>query len=204
MRHCPTTQVATLLALSWCSTLLGDEPNSTNLVKASLVFRSQSSSQQYAYPHIVRVYLCLENQADKDVTLGFNYIEDIQVEVLNHDGKPPRPPAFMAGSVQSNPDAYTIPHHSKYELEISHGGVSMGHWKTNTNTVNQEYALIVGGGNWLIPTNEIQSYTMKATVRGWPSVRDRFEIPSGARPEQVLFDIPKTAILIETNLPDLK
>ena len=80
----------------------------------------------------------------------------------------------------------------------------MMHMKTDKDTVNEEYALMVGGSGWLIPTNAANSYTLKVSVKGWPSIRDRFDIPSDASPEKTLFDIPKTPIIITTNIPALK
>ena len=67
----------------------------TNVVKASLVFREESIPSG-DYPHLLRVFLCLENQHDSDESWVCNSTE-VEAEVLDRAGKPvPCPPSLSS------------------------------------------------------------------------------------------------------------
>jgi hypothetical protein len=180
-----------LVAMPWTQ-VLGGKVQLTNVVKASLLFREESQPSAH-YPHLLRVYLCLENQHDSDVTWVCNSVIDVEAELLDAKGKPV-PPAPGAASILSNPRAYLLPYGSRLEWMLSHGGISMFH-SPEKSDVQEECALMVGGRGWLIPRGSLASYSLKLRVRGWPWTRH--ETVARMRGENILFEVPPTPIVLK-------
>ena len=158
----------------------------TNVVKASLVFREESIPSG-DYPHLLRVFLCLENQHDSDVSWVCNSTE-VEAEVLDRAGKPvPCPPSLS--SIPSNAYGYLLPHGSRLEWLISHGGISM------RGQIKEQCALIVGGRGWLLPRDSLSSYSLRLRLRGWPWTRDERITPTGG--QRILFEVPPTSIVVK-------
>jgi hypothetical protein len=153
-------------------------------VKASLVFRADYDAARH-YPHILNVYLRLENSDDSSVEWVANRVTGIEAEVLDSSGQPVAQPS-QAASIPSNPYSYLLPHGSRLDWLISHGGITLIDDPTN------KYALVVGGRGWLIPIETASSYSLRIRVRGLPWVRAD-ENPQTSN-LKVLWDVPPTRL----------
>jgi hypothetical protein len=174
-----------LVALPW--SWARAEVQLTNAVKASIAFREESNPSAH-YPHLLRVFLCLENRHDSDVTWVCNAVEDVEAEILDREGKPvPCPPS--AASIPSNPYAYLLPYGSRLEWLISHGGISM------LRETKDKCALIVGGRGWLLPRDSLSSYSLRVRVRGWPWTHHENSARTGG--QKILFEVLPTPIVIK-------
>jgi hypothetical protein len=174
---------------------LGAEAELANVIKASLIFREQSNTSPDDYPHVLLVYLRLENTHDSDVTWVANSIEDVEAELFDSKGNGvSHPPS--AGSVMSNARGYLLPWRSRLDWLISdHGGVSMFDDKVGMEAT---CALVIGGKGWLIPRSSMSSYSLRLRVRGVPwteNVPPDYS-PAEKQKYEVLFDVPKTRIVI--------
>ena len=156
--------IPTVLTLLCALSARADEIQFSNVVKASLVFRDDFDATR-RYPHILKVFLRLENIRDGEVSWVANAVTGIEAELLNADGKPvPHPPT--AASVQSNPRPFNLPYGSSLDWLISHGGVSMMADAAN------KYALVIGRQGWLIPIEAASSYTLRVRLLGHPWTSD--------------------------------
>jgi hypothetical protein len=176
-----------LITLVPWSQSFGSELPFTNAVKASLVFEEESNPAEH-YPHVLLVYLHLENVHDSDVNWECDSINGVEAILLDSKGNAvPHPPSNA--SVISGPKTYLLPYRSRLDWLISHGGISMmGNLKENV-------ALIVGGTGWLIPRSSLSSYSLKLRVTGSPWARS---VPRGGKQKPaILFDIPGTRIVIQ-------
>ena len=171
----------------------GGDLQFTNAIKATLRFQEQSPSVYY--PHLIHVFLCLENVHDSDVTWMCDCREDIEAELFDSKGKPVEEPP-SAASIMSNAFAYRLPYGSKLEWLISlDGGISMSGDK------QKNYALIIGDRGWLIPTNAVLSYSLRVRVKGqpWDDISRNYSssIKPQKKTESILFDLPPTPIVIK-------
>jgi hypothetical protein len=184
--------IFTLAATPWARSFAG-QIQFTNVVKATLMFREESVPSAH-YPHLLHVYLCLENKYDSDVIWVCDSVDDVEAELLDAKGNPvPQPAGAM--SIQSNPSSYRLPYGSRLDWMVSlNGGISMFHDPKKTDG-KEECALIVGARGWLIPRDSLASYPLKLRVKGWPEERREEVAHRGGA--TVLFEVPPTAILIK-------
>lgn len=176
-----------LLAIISSSWAFGDQLQLTNTVKASIEFREESKESAH-YPHLLLVYLRLENLHDSDVTWVCNSVSDIDAELFDSKGNSVAPPP-SAASITSNERAYMIPYHSQLDWMIAHQGISM------MGDLKNSCALMVGGKGWLIPRDSIASYSLKFTIRGMPWTQH--VTTAVKRDRAVLFEMPLTTIKIK-------
>ncbi|HWL54887.1 MAG TPA: hypothetical protein VNQ90_20760 [Chthoniobacteraceae bacterium] len=173
--------VFAILALVGTLSAMAEEMRFADAVKASLVFRDDFDPARSHYPHLLKVFLRLDNGHDSDVLWVADPVNGMEAELLDAAGRPvPHPPSAM--SIQSAPRAYLLPWGSRLDWLISHGGISM------MGDATDQYALIVGARGWLIPIDSAQSYTLRVRLRGvpWRRTVER----AGARPNELLLDLP--------------
>ncbi len=178
MRAIAFVVLLTIISSSWS---FGGQVQLTNVVKASLEFREETKESAF-YPHLLLIYLHLENLYDSDVDWVCNSVNDIDVELFDAKGNLVAHPPLSA-SITSNEQSYMIPYHSQLDWMIAHQGISM------IGDLNNSYALMIGGKGWLIPVASIASYSLKVRVRRM--------ITAGEQEKSVLFDVPRTAIVIK-------
>ena len=143
--------VPTVLALVCALSARADEIQFSKVVKASLVFRDDFDATR-RYPHILKVFLRLDNAHDSDVSWVANSTNGIEAELLDTAGNPvPQTPS--AASILSNSHPYRLPFGSRLDWLVSHGGISM------MGDAKDKYALMVGGRGWLIPIEMVGSYS---------------------------------------------
>jgi hypothetical protein len=176
--------ILTLLLSCWGR---AGELEFAKVVKASVIFRTQED-REGRYPHILKVFLRLDNLHDADVSWVSNKVRDIDAELFDGTGNPAKT-GPTAGSVPSNRTSYLLPHGSRLDWLVSHGGVSMA------GETKDHYALIVGGRGWLIPIKEANTYTLKIRLHGLPFQRNATSASKGS-PEKLL-DLPPVKIQIE-------
>jgi hypothetical protein len=165
---------------------MADEIQFSKVVKASLVFRDDFDAAR-RYPHILKVFLRLDNAHDSGVSWVANSTVGIKAELLDGAGNPvSHPPG--AASIQSNPSPYRLPYGSRLDWLISHGGVSMA------GDFKDKYAIIVGGQGWLVPIETAGSYTLRIRLYGqpWTDTVTRGE----ARQLKLLLDLPPAKLEI--------
>ena len=178
--------LAALFALACVVSAQADRLQFANVVKASLVFHDDFNPTNH-YPHVLKVFLRLDNVHDSDVTWVANVVTGIHAELLDTDGKPvPLPP--QAGSVQSNPSHFNLPYGSRMDWLITLGGVSMMGDATN------QYALMIGCQGWLIPIKSAGSYSLRIRLYGQPWADLLPRDPLG-KPE-LLLDLPPIKLKI--------
>jgi len=172
-----TLAIATIFVIVGPLLARAEQLDFSKVVKASIVFRAETDP---SHPHVLRVYLVLENLHDSDVTWVSNKVADIKAQLIDSKGKPVAQPS-QAWSIGSNPYTYMLPYGSRLEWMISHGGISV-----MADTKNK-YLLSVGGKAWLLPVRSISSYSIRIQLKGKPW---------GRHPNQVLLDIPVTPIKV--------
>lgn len=150
----------------------------SKLVRASLVFRGEHDATR-RYPHLLKVFLRLDNAHDADVYWVANPVGGIEAELLDAAGKPVPPPPTVA-SVQSSVSAFFLPYGSRLDWLVSHGGVSM------VGDVENSYALVVGDHGWLVPIRAAGDYALHVRLRGLPWSR-----------HAVLRDTPAPRLLLD-------
>ena len=189
--------VPTILLLVGGIAASADENSFAKAVKASLVFQD-SSDPENKIPHLLKVYLRLENIHDSDVTWSGDNVTGIVAELLDSAGKPaPQPPARGGGaSIMFSTKLFMLPYGSRLDWLISHGGISM------TQDANDSYILVVGGHMWIIPIADAKSYFLRIRFHGRPWVRSGASIPLDmkAKESPLLLDIPPTSINITPNV----
>jgi len=179
-----------LLAAMSPAPLQGDETPMPD-IKASLLFR-EVSDPTADYPHVLNVYLCLENQGDSDTTWFCNPTFDTKAELLDAKGKPvPMPPSM--GSVASGPRTYMLPYGSRLEWLLSHEGVSL--IPAKESDLKDQCAVIVGEKGWLIPRKSLSSYSLRLRVRGSPVTHEATDSLSGGK--NLLFEVPPTPLVVK-------
>jgi hypothetical protein len=178
--------IPTALTLVCAFPAMAQQVQFSNVVKASLVFRDDFEAARH-YPHIIKVFLRLDNAHDSDVCWVANAKTGIDAELLDAAGNPVAQEA-QATSIQSNPSAYMLPYGSRLDWLISHGGIALA-----ADTKNK-YALIVGSRGWLIPIPTAATYSLRIRLRGLPWTRssDSAEL----REPQLLLDLPAAKIEI--------
>jgi hypothetical protein len=176
--------IPTVLTLVCALSAIADELQFSNVVKASLVFRDDFDATR-RYPHILKVFLRLDNDHDSDVSWVANAKSGIEAELLDAAGNPV-PQGPKAASIQSNPYAYMLPYGSRLDWLISHGGISL------MADAKDKYALIVGSRGWLIPIETAGTYSLRIRLRGLPWTRtfERAEL----RQPKLLLDLPPTKL----------
>lgn len=178
--------VAAVLVLISAISAIADEGHFANVVKASLVFRDDFDATRRD-PHILKVFLRLDNAHNSEVSWVANVVRDIEAELLDADGKPvPGPPS--AGSIQSSVRPLHLPSGSRLDWLITHGGVSM------MSDGTDKYVLIIGGKGWLIPIESVGSYSLRVRMHGHLGTsalrREQFGQP------KLLLDLPPTKLEI--------
>ena len=178
--------VTTVFALACALCAVADELRLSDVVKASLVFQGDSNPTRH-YPHVLRVFLRLQNAYNRDVTWVANDRIDIRAELFHADGRPVQsPPGFI--SIISNPTAHRLPYGSQLDLLVSSlGGVSLGGDFANT------YVLIIGTRGWLIPIQALETSSLAVNVNGIPLTEDVF---SRDHPTEVLFELKPMKITL--------
>ena len=162
------------------------EAQFSNVVKASLVFRDDFDATR-RYPHILKVFLRLDNAHDSNVSWVANATNGIEAELLDAEGNlVPQGP--QASSIQSSDDAYLLPYGSRLDWLVSHGGISL------MADAKNKYALMVGRRGWLIPIEAAGTYSLRIRLRGLPSART-FE-HADLRESKLLLDLPATKIQV--------
>jgi hypothetical protein len=174
----------TVLTLVCAISARADEIQFSNVVKASLVFRDDFAAAR-RYPHVLKVFLRLDNTLDSDVPWIANATTGIEAELLDAEGRPV-PQGPRAYSIQSGEYAYLLPFGSRLDWLISHGGISLAGEATD------KYALMVGRRGWLIPIETATSYSLRIRLRGLPWTRT--VQPADARELKVLLDLPPTRL----------
>jgi len=189
--------VPTILLLIGGIASSADEHSFAKAVKASLVFQD-SSDPENKFPHVLKVYLRLENIHDSDVTWSGDKVTGIEAELLDSVGKPaPQPPGRGTGfSIICGTDLFVLPYGSRLDLLISHGGVSM------RQDLKDSYILVVGGHGWIIPIADAKSYFLRIRLHGRPWVRhgDRIPLDMDAAKSPLLIDLPTTSINVTPNV----
>jgi len=179
--------VPTVLILLSSLSSTAEEISFAKVVKASLLFRDDFNAERLMYPHILNVYLRLDNLHDSNVTWVANGVEGVEAELLDAAGKPvPHPP--VVASIQSNTYSYMLPVDSRLDWLISHGGISM------IGDAKDKYALMVGCQGWLIPIETAESYTLRIRLHGLPWTGTDIEIKNV--PLKLLLDLPPTKIKV--------
>ena len=178
--------IPTVLALVCARSAMADEIQFSKVVKTSLVFRDDFDATRH-YPHILKVFLRLDNVHDSYVTWVANSIEGIEAELLDTAGNPvPHPPS--AASIRSNSHPYLLPFGSRLDWLISHGGISM------MGNAKDKYAIMVGGRGWLIPIEMAGSYSLRIRLRGLPWINTVKGVD--ARQLKLLLDVPLAKLKI--------
>ena len=176
--------IPTALTLFLALSALADEIEFSKVVKASLVFRDDFDSTRH-YPHILKVFLRLDNAHDSEVSWVANAKTGIEAELLDAAGNPV-PQGPEVASIQSNPCAYSLPFGSRLDWLISHGGIS------RMANAKDKYALIVGCRGWLIPIETAGAYSLRIRLRGLPWARTVQR--ADARQLKLLLDLPPTKL----------
>jgi hypothetical protein len=179
--------ITVALALACADSARADRLKFANVVKASLEFRDDFDATRRYYPHVLKVFLRLDNVHDGEVTWVASNVACIKAELLDADGKPvPRPP--FASSIQYNLRPFNLPYGSRLDWLISHGGISMAADSTN------KYALMIGGQGWLIPKESASSCSLRIRLFGrpWSSHVPRDEWGQ----LELLLDLPPTKLEI--------
>lgn len=175
--------VGVLLWVGACSAG-AQEAAFSKLVKASLVFHDDFDAAR-RYPHLLKVFLRLENTHDADISWVGSGVSGIEAELLDAANKPvPNPPC--AASVTSGVSAYLLPFGSKLDWLISHGGISM------MGDTRDKYALVVGDRGWLIPVDAVSAYTLRVRLRGTPG-RHPLKLPETFA-AKLLLDLPPARV----------
>jgi hypothetical protein len=176
--------LSTVLLLACALSARADEIQFSDVVRVSLVFRDDFDAARH-YPHVLKVFLRLDNAHDSDVFWVANSTTGIEAELLDAAGKSvaqgPR-----AASIQSNESAYLLPFGSRLDWLVSHGGISL------VGTATDKYALVVGRRGWLIPIETATSYSLRIRLRGMPWTRAGE--PVHALDLKVLLDLPPTRL----------
>lgn len=158
--HAMPILVLTMLLFAGVSSARADQLQFSNAVKASLVFRDDSNPSNH-YPHLLQVFLRLENVHDSEVSWVANLVNWVDAELRDADGKAV-PPSPGAGSILSSARPFRLPYGSRLDWLITHGGVSM------RGDVTNQYALVIGGWGRLIPIATAGSYSLHLRLRGFP------------------------------------
>jgi hypothetical protein len=149
-------------------------------VNASLLFRDVSDGSM-GYPHVLKVFLRLDNAFDSEVIWVADSRAGIEAELLDSSGQPvPQPPTVA--SIQSNSLAYILPFGSRLDWLISGGGIGMA------GDANNKYAIMVGSKGWLIPIKMAGTYTLRIRLHGLSWTSNTVGLP------ELLLDLPPTKI----------
>jgi hypothetical protein len=171
--------LSTVLSLLCALSARADEIQFSDVVEASVVFRDDFDAAR-RYPHILKVFLRLENTHDSAVSWVANAVTGIEAELLDAAGKPV-PQSGGVTSIRSGAYAYLLPYGSRLDWLISHGGIGM------LAEATDKYALMIGGKGWLIPIATASSYSLRIRLRGLPWERTA-QTPS-PRDAEVLLDL---------------
>jgi hypothetical protein len=163
---------------------MADEIQFSNVVKASLVFRDDFDATR-RYPHILKVFLRLDNAHSSDVFWVANASYGVEAELLNAAGNPVSPGPHAA-SIGSSAKAYMLPYGSRLDWLISHGGISL------MADSKDKYALIVGSRGWLIPIETAGTYSLRIRLHGLPWTRTLKRAELGE--PKLLLDLPPTKL----------
>jgi hypothetical protein len=176
----------------------GGENAFGKFVKGSVYFRDEFDATS-RYPHILRVYLRLDNIGDSSLPWVSNNLEGIKAELLDAAGNPVEMPP-SASSISFGTQLFLLPYGSRLDWLISHGGVSMA------GDAKDKYAVMVGGHGWLIPIATAASYKLRISWYGLPRVgagnRTADKIARGMdHPKFVsLLSLPPTRINVTTDV----
>lgn len=172
-----------------------DEDSFAKAVKASLVFQD-SPDPENKFPHVLKVYLRLENIHDSDVTWSGDGVTGIEAELLDSEGKPAsQPSGGSAASIMFSTKLFMLPYGSRLDWLISHRGISM------ERDAKDSYILVVGGRGWIIPITDAKSYFLRIRFHGrpWVSPGARIPLDMKAKESPLLLDIPPTSINVTPN-----
>lgn len=161
-------------------------------VRASLVFRKDpEGAKHYGYPHVLLVYLRIENISDSSIRWYGNSVTDIEAELLNQTAMPISTGPVVE-SITSGDSCYLLPSRSRLDWLISNGGITLGGDRRG------KYALLVGGQGWLIPMDSAESYSLHVRLRGLPGLINESEVASMPKnmPREILLDVPPAPIEI--------
>jgi len=178
--------IPTILGLISAVSANAGEIQFSNAVKASLVFRDELDIKS-RYPHILKVFLRLDNAHDSNISWVANSKTGIEAELLDSAGTPVQQ-GPQAASIQSNACAYLLPYGSRLDWLVSHGGISFA------GDAKDKYALMVGSRGWLIPIETASTYTLRIRLRGLPWTDNLGHID--IRQSKLLLDLPPTKIQV--------
>ena len=176
--------VSTILFLVVTLSAIAGDVQFSNAVKASLLFHDDFDAARL-YPHILKVFLRLDNVHSSEVSWVANATSGIEAELLDTDGNPVPLPS-QGASIICNAYAYLLPYGSRLDWLISHEYIDM------VGDAKDKYALMVGSRGWLIPIETASSCSLRIRLRGLPWTRtfERDEL----RQSKLLLDLPPTKI----------
>jgi len=178
--------IPTICGLICALSASADEIPFSKVVKASLIFRDDFDAKSH-YPHILKVFLSLDNAHDSSISWVANSKTGIEAELLDSAGNPVQQ-GPQAASIQSNACAYLLPYGSRLDWLVSHGGISLA------GDAKDKYALIVGSRGWLIPIETANTYTLRIRLRGLPWTDNLGQVD--LRQSTLLLDLPPTKIQV--------
>lgn len=192
MRHL----LPAVLIVAFSLPAIAEEAQLSKDVKASLVFRKDTRTDGH-YPHVLRVFLRLENVRESDVSWVTNGRSAIEAELLDSAGKRVVHRGFVFVSVQSSFQAYRLPIGSRLDWLISHGGVTLlGSAKDDFALgAEDKYALIVGCRGWMVPIETAGTYSLRIRLRGHPW-RDEATADDDVPKLPLLLDLPPAKIKV--------
>jgi hypothetical protein len=176
--------LSAVLALICSLSARAEEIQFSDVVEASLVFRDDFDPAR-RYPHILKVFLRLDNTHDSELPWVANSTRGIEAELLDATGKPVAQ-GPSASSIQSSDGAYLLPFGSRLDWLVSHGGISL------MGDATDKYVLMIGSRGWLIPIETATSYSLRIRLRGVPWTR--VGTPVHAHALKVLLDLPPTRL----------
>ena len=176
-----------IASLTVISSLGGESIQLNDIVKARLVFEKISDPARF-YPHILLVYLELDNKHDSQITWVCNQVTDIEATLQFPEGYTTSN-GMKVVSIQSNPYSYMLPFGSSLKWLLSHGGVSM------VGDKEHSYALVIGGDGWLIPEDILPMCFLQIRVNGVPW--ERSTSTAANFPPTMLFETPLTPIILK-------
>jgi len=175
-------------------------------VRASLFFREDATGK-FGYPHFLLAYLRLENVSDDVVSWTCDSPPNIEAELFDGKGKSVSQ-APTAGTTVSPIETFCLPPGSRLDWMISRGAVF------ESGDTQDQYLLVIGGSDWLIPQASASSYSLKIRLKG-PSedicseksivikpgsttvTAEEFNLtPSGKDSRLILLDVPATPLVI--------
>ena len=174
-------------------------------LKASVILREDTGlafgkdHAEYAkaikeYPHVLNVFLHLENVSSIDVDwVADSSGEAISAELTDANGRPVPEVGHMT-SIMYNPTPYLLPYGSQMDWYVS--GFNYPVQPKGAKPVGKDvYVLSINGRLWLIPIKTASTYTLRLKLYGFPWTNRLPEEPPRKK-RQLLLELPPTKIII--------